>query len=241
MSLPMSFPEKLLAIGLLSLSASAAFANDYAVTGQAYNVNNNLLLYTEYYTDINHNREVTVNYAKPDGTIFATKTLSYTGEVTQPEFQLHDKRDDEKASARFVDGRLVLSHSLNYSTNERTILDNASLVIDAGYDAFIQQNWEKITAGKKVNFMFALPAQVDTGRFQVREVTPDKSPLASNKNPSDWRYFVITPANRFSAIFSSPIYLAYSSDKYLMRYQGRSNLDNDKGGSWDVRIEYEYR
>lgn len=242
MSLTTSFPGKLLISGLLSLGAGAALANEnYAVTGNAYNVKNDLLVYTEYYTDMNHNREVTVNYAKPDGSVFATKTLFYTGEVTQPEFQFHDKRDDEKISARFVDGRLILSHSLNYSTNERTILDNASLVIDVGYDAFIQSNWEKLTSGKKVNFMYALPAQVDTGRLQVREIARDKAPLATVNDPANWRYFVISPANRFSSIFSAPIYLAYSPDKYLMRYQGRSSIDNDKGGSWDVRIEYQYR
>jgi hypothetical protein len=242
MSLTMSFPGKLCAAGAFLLVASAAFANEnYAVTGNAYNVNNNLLVYSEYYTDMNHNREVTVNYTKPDGNIFATKTLFYTGEVTQPEFELHDKRDDEKVSARFVDGRLVLSHSLNYSTNEKTIMNNASMVIDAGFDAFIQQNWGKLTTGKKVNFMFALPTRVDTVRLQVREVATDKTPLAANDNPADWRYFVITPANRFASIFADPIYLAYSPEKYLMRYQGRSNLDDDKGGAWDVRIEYQYR
>lgn len=242
MPLTTSFPVKSFVVGLTLFVAGASVANEnYAVTGNAYNVNNNLLVYSEYYTDMNHNREVTVNYAKPDGTIFATKTLFYTGDVTQPEFELHDKRDDEKVSARFVDGRLVLSHSLNYSTNEKTIMDNASMVIDAGFDAFIQQNWEKLTSGKKETFMFALPTRVDTVRLQAREVAADKTPLANNKNPADWRYFVITPANRFASIFADPIYLAYSPEKYLMRYQGRSNLDDDKGGAWDVRIEYQYR
>lgn len=242
MSLTISSPGKWFSAGLLCLAAGAVFANEnYAVVGHAYNIKNNLPLYTEYYSDINHNREVTVNYAKPDGNIFATKTLFYTGEATQPEFQLHDKRDDEKTSARFVDGRLVLSHSLNYATNEKTIMDNATLVIDAGFDAFIQQNWDRVTAGKKATFVYAIPSRVETVRLQVREIAVDKSPLASNQNPANWRYFMISPVNKFASIFAAPIHLAYSPDKYLMRYYGRSNLDDDKGGNWDVRIEYEYR
>lgn len=242
MSLTMRLPGKLLCAGLLCVVAGSVSANEnYTVTGSAYSIDGNQLLYREYYTGINENREVMVKYAKPDGSVFATKTLTYSGLVTQPEFELHDKRDDEKVSARFTAGRLVLSHSLNYATNEKTIMDNASLVIDAGFDAFIQENWDKLTTGKKVNFVFALPTRVDTIRLQAKEVPADKSLLASSSNPKSWRYFVIAPANKFASIFATPIHLAYEpSQKYLMRYHGRSNLDNDKGGNWDVRIEYEY-
>lgn len=224
---------------IISLPVNAE--EQYVVSGTAFNLDNNKLIYREFYTPMNANNEVTVNYAKPDGNIFATKTLFYTGEVFQPEFELHDKRDDEKISARFTNGRLVLSHSLNFATNQKTIMDNASLVIDAGFDAFIQKNWDKLTSGKKVLFDFALPSKVTTIKLQAQEVPAAKSLLGSSSNPANWRYFLITPANKFKSIFATPIHLAYAPEnKYLMLFQGRSNLDNDKGDPLDVRIEYEY-
>lgn len=247
MSLIINSPKNLLrktgVAFALCLSAWSVSANEnYVVSGEAFDLKNNKLIYREYYSPMNENNEVTVTYAKPNGKVFATKTLFYTGEVTQPEFELHDKRDDEKVSARFVSGRLVLSHSLNFATDQTTVMDNASLVIDAGFDAFIQKNWDKLTSGKKVLFDFALPSQVMTIKLQAQEVSAEKSLVSTSTSAANWRYFLITPANKFKSIFATPIHLAYSPEnKYLMRFQGRSNLDSDKGDPLNVRIEYEYR
>lgn len=225
----------------LGLAASAMADEDYVVSGSAYDVDSNQLIYRELYTGMNGNKEVTVNYVKPDGNTFATKILTYKGEATQPEFELNDKRDGEKTSAQFTAGRLVLSHSLNYATNEKTIMNNATLVIDAGFDAFIQQNWAKLTSGKNMTFDFALPTRMAVVKLEAREIDPKDSPAFSAEDPKGWHYFKIAPANKFKAIFADSIYLAYSGqDKYLMRFYGRSNLDSDKGKPQDVRIEYEY-
>jgi hypothetical protein len=54
-------------------------------------------------------------------------------------------------------------------------------------------------------------------------------------------YFRITPAKKIASLFADPINLAYNPNgKYLMRYHGRSNLDDNNGDPVDVRIEYEY-
>jgi len=236
-----TFLRKVSLGALLGFTAASAVANqNYAVTGTAYNQNDNQVVYREFYTAVNSNNEVTVNYAKPDGTTFATKTLIYKGDPTQPEFEFHDQRDDEKTSAQFRAGRLVLSHSLNFATNEKTIMNNAGLVIDAGYDAFIQKNWDQLTSGKKQTYEYALPTIPDTTRLQVREVPAKDTPLATRQLPSDWHYFLIRPASKFSAIFANLIYVAYSPEKYLMRYYGKAPIDNDKGKEFNVRIEYEY-
>lgn len=226
---------------LFALTGMSAFADEnYAVTGAAYNQGDGELIYREFYTAVNSNNEVTVNYAKPDGDIFATKTLTYKGDPIQPEFEFHDQRDDEKTSAQFKAGRLVLSHSLNFATNEKTIMNNAGLVIDAGYDAFIQKNWDQLTSGKKMTYEYALPTIPDTTKLQVREIAAKDTPLASRQLPADWRYFLIRPASKFSAIFASPVCVAYSPEKYLMRYYGKAPIDSDKGKEFNVRIEYEY-
>ncbi len=232
--------------GVFAGLATAVMADDisgnqYAVSGSAYQLDTNKLLYREFFTPMDENREVRVDYARPDGKIFATKVLSYRGEVTQPEFEHHDQRDNERLAARFDTGRLMLAYDQEGYRQEKAIMDTADLVIDAGLDAFIQQQWDALTSGKRVRFTYTFPYRLSTGRLQVREITVDRSPLAHASNPASWRYFMIEPANRFSAIFSDPIHLAYENDgRYLMRYYGRSNLDSDDKKHWNVRIEYEY-
>jgi hypothetical protein len=237
---PTFFRATLVAVAALAPMLVQA-DGEYAVSGSAYSIDKNQLLYRELYTPVNENREVTVNYTTPDGKIFATKTLIYSGDPIQPEFELHDKRDNERLAAKFSAGRLVLAYDQEGYKQEKEIMETVGLVVDAGFDAYIQKNWDDLVAGKKMRFRFTLPNKLMAANLQVRQITADKSPLFSADSPATWRYFLLEPANRFASILKDPVHLAYESEgKFLMRYYGRSNLDSNDRGAWDVRIEYEY-
>lgn len=224
------------------ISNLAGAQENYVTAGSAYNLETNKLLYRELYTAINDAGEVKVDYVSPEGTTFATKTLTYQGEYFQPSFLLEDKRDNEIVSAQFQGARLVLSHTANGDTGDKIIMDNARLVIDAGFDAYIQMNWDNlVTAKKRMSFEFALPNRLSTINLEVRRINPQESPVYSADIGAGWVYLRIAPAQKLISIFASPIFLAYDPNgKYLMRFQGRSNLDDDNGAPVDVRIEYEY-
>lgn len=214
---------------------------NYVTAGSAYSLENNELVYRELYTDIDENKSVRVDYANPDGQVFASKRLVYQGEPFQPTFDFEDTRDNEFASAQFQGARLVLSHGMNSSQNEKIIYDNARTVIDAGFDAYIQLNWDKLMAGKRLKFDYAMPANLSSEKLEVRKVKGSDSPVYDATIGREWIYFRIAPAQKFSALFSDPINLAYDPNgRYLMRFHGRSNIDDDRGGPQDVRIEYEY-
>lgn len=232
-----------LLLGLIGFVTPTSMAQEnYVTAGSAYNLDNNELIYRELYTAINDLGEVKVNYAKPDGSIFATKTLTYQGEYFQPSFILEDSRDNETVAAQFQGARLLLTHTTGNDTREKIVMDNARIVIDAGFDAYIQMHWDDlVTAKKRKRFVFALPNRSDTIELEVRKITPQESPVYNSEYGAGWVYFRIAPAQKFVALFAAPIFLAYDPNgKYLMRFQGRSNLDDDKGAPWDVRIEYEY-
>lgn len=233
---------KVFSLLLLSLGPMAAQAEkNYVVAGSAYQIETNQLLYRELYTGLDENKSVTVDYTSPDGNIFATKTLVYQGEPFQPSFNFEDKRDNEYVSAQFQGARLVLSHGMNSAQNEATIYDNARVVIDAGFDAYIQLNWAQLEAGKHLKFDFVLPHRLTTAKLEARKIKPSESPVFDNNIGQGWSYFRIAPAKAFISLFADPIYLAYDPNgKYLMRFYGRSNIDDDKGNPIDVRIEYEY-
>ncbi|MET0357177.1 MAG: hypothetical protein ABW044_10390 [Cellvibrio sp.] len=226
----------------LPLLASAAMANDsYTVSGTAYNLKNGKVTYRELFTGLDANNEVHVNYARPGGVIFARKKLNYNTEVFQPGVEFTDERDNERVSAAFDGGRLLLTHQKKGDSQTKTLYETSKLIIDAGVDAFIQQQWAKITSGKKVEFDVADARNLGIEKFVIKEIDSSASPLAYKGAAETWKYFRVDTANKLSSIFVDPIYYAYEPEgKYLMRYQGRSNIDNDSGDAWDVRIEYEY-
>jgi len=224
---------------LCSLGAQAD--ENYVTAGSAYNLEDNQLIYRELYTAINADKEVKVDYVAPDGRQFATKLLSYKGALFQPEFTFEDQRDNERLSAQFQGARLVLRHSMGISANEKLIMDNARVVIDAGFDAYIQLHWDKLLSGKQMKFDFAMPSRLEVINLEVRKIKAKESPLYNTQYGSTWEYFRIQPTRKLLSFFSDPIYLAYDPNgKYLMRFQGRSNIDDARGAPWDVRIEYEY-
>jgi hypothetical protein len=229
------------ALGFSMLTSTVAADDIYAVSGTAYNLKTGKIAYRELFTGLDENNEVHVNYAKSDGIIFARKTLNYNTEVFQPGVEFNDERDDELVSASFDGGRLLLTHKIKGDSQTKTIYETSKLIIDAGVDAFIQQQWARITAGKKVEYDVADARHLGIEKFVIREIDSSMSPLAYKGAKETWKYFRVDTANKLSSIFGDPIYYAYEPDgKYLMRYQGRSNIDNDSGDSWDVRVEYEY-
>ena len=229
-------------LGLLTaISPLAVNAQDYVTAGTAYSLDSNELLYRELYTALDENRSVRVDYVSPAGKTFASKTLVYSGELFQPMFTFEDTRDNEFASAQFEGARLMLTHRINGRQNQTAIMDNAKVVVDAGFDAYIQLNWDKLMEGKRLKFDFALVNRLSLVQLEVRKIKPSESPVYDADYGRDWVYFRITPAKKITALFSDPINLAYNPNgKYLMRYHGRSNLDNNSGEPVDVRIEYEY-
>ncbi len=232
---------KALLICASALVAFAANAQNYVVAGSAYSLANNQLQYRELYTAMDENRQVRIDYLDPNGQTFATKTLSYQGAYFQPEFDFFDQRDSEHITAQFDGPKLKLVHAIGDSRRERVIYDNANLVIDAGFDAYIQLNWDKLIANKALSFDFALPARLDVVALRVERISAQSSPVFDKDYGGNWIYFSIKPAHFFTALMASPIYLAYDPNgKYLMRFQGRSNIDDNQGAPQDVRIEYEY-
>ncbi len=232
----------LLCVFGLSTLASLALADDsYTASGTAYNLKTGKVVYRELFTGLDANNEVHVNYARSEGVIFARKKLNYNTEVFQPGMEFNDERDDEQVSASFDGGRLLLTHKFKGDSQTKTFYETSKLIIDAGIDAFIQQQWAKITAGKKVEFDVADARHLGIEKFVIKEIDSSASPLAYKGAGEKWKYFRVDTANKLASIFVDPIYYAYEPDgKYLMRYQGRSNIDNDSGEAWDVRIEYEY-
>jgi len=225
---------------LMATSNSAQEAN-YVTVGTAYNLDNNQVIFRETYSALNSMGEVQVSYLNPQGKQFATKTLVFQGEPYQPTFVFEDSRDDETLSVQFERGILVMQHKDINGLRQESIMDNAGMVIDSGLDSYVQLHWDQLLKGKALKFDYALPRRLSSTKMSIEKMIATASPLFNQQFADTWIYFKLEPARKWKALFADPIYLAYDTNgKYLMRFQGRSNIDDAHGIPQDVRIEYEY-
>lgn len=230
-----------LGIVLLASSNLPSYAQAYVTTGTAYGMDSKQVIYREAYTALSDQGEVQVDYLTPDGKKFATKTLWFTGEPYQPTFELQDFRDNEILSAKFENARLILRHQDKSGPRQATIFEHAGMVIDAGFDSYIQLNWDDLLKGKALSFEFAMPNRLTSVKLEIEKINAEISPVYDKDYGSGWVYFKLQPAKRLLTFFTDPIFLAYDPNgKYLMRFYGRSNIDDARGIAQDVRIEYEY-
>lgn len=237
---PMRAALVLLGCALLGSAALPTLAEtEYVIVGEAYNIENEReLVYREHYTErTEQSREV--HYKDPDGEQFASKSLDYSRAATQPSFLLTDERHDKQWGAEWQDDQLILMKGDKGNLERESVEVENKQVVDAGFDAFIQQQWDSLTGGETVTFHFALPNRLSNARLQVKEVAAEESPIS--KSEENWRYFHIRVANSFLSLFAQDLHLAYADqERQLMAFRGRSNILDEAGESQDVEILYDY-
>lgn len=228
-------------MGLLLIWAVASVsAEDYEIVGEAYNVDDiEQLLYVERYTPVGEDDRGEVHYESPEGERLATKTLDYSAGETKPDYELIDKRQDRHWSATLENGSLKLSKGPKGDPETDTVSAKDPQVIDAGFDAFVQQEWDKLLEGERVTFHFAFPNRLTNVRLRAERIDREDSPI--EQEGENWVWFKMRVDSALLSMFADDLYLAYEREgKRLMVFRGRSNLPAADGDSWDVEIRYTY-
>jgi hypothetical protein len=213
--------------------------------GYAYDIKTNNLLYTEhhtYQTAYAHQ----VNYREADGELFATKKINYQKSYYAPDISQENQRNGEKISSKMNGDNI----SIRYQENSKSQLKQDSidfspkLIIDAGFDHFITQNWQALNSGKEMTIDYLIPSSLDHYELSI------KKEVCKNENR---HCFSISASSFFISLFSSELLLTYSTDmrkssemdskKEVIRlesFQGRSNICDSEGNYQDVKITYKY-
>ena len=109
------------------------------------------------------------------------------------------------------------------------------IVIDAGFDNFVTQNWSAIVGGQSKQFQFP---------FAVRESLVDlriKATRCSYNSKTD-QCFILRLDNWLIGRLVSSIELGYDPVlKRLTRFRGLSNIGDAKGAGQSVDIRYRYQ
>lgn len=224
----------------LSVSSAQIVGTAYASNGSGE------ILYKEYHFRPEAKRWQVV-YKTVDGEaggeIIADKSLQFGEQMASPAFTLRDYRFGEVFAAEVTatangDEQLILQRgkSDDPGTKQVDLDSDRNIVIDAGFDEFVRQNWRPLLAGDTVRFEFAYPKRLTALSLQV-QLNSD-FPVDTDGDT----YFKMTPSSGFLRLWVDPIYLSYQkSNQRLRSFHGVSNLYSSSREAWPVTLHYQYQ
>jgi hypothetical protein len=227
---------------LLLAAAVTAQGETRTFLGRAYDPDSGRLLYTEQHRIKLDERggyiSGSVTYLDPRGEPIAMKEVDFAGNQTAPSFLYRDLRTDSLISVDSGESDLTVSYR-DGGHERQTDLEidrEESIVIDAGFDRFIQQEWQALLQGQTRSFLFL---HVSRARFMEFEIV-------KTGKIGDSVEFRIRPAGFILGLLVEPIRLTYAAeDRRLLRYQGVTNIAREASGRvrdehYVATIEYEY-
>lgn len=227
-----------------NLSASAT------IIGSATDPDNKALLYCEYYYPKNPNgTQFLVEYRNPDQILIAQKQLSYKDSLLQPQVIQEDFRHGEKRQVLLSRDDLGNSNAeVQYKKPDADATEKAdfrvsdALVVDAGFDEAVRQNWEALASGKTINMDFLSPVHLRTFNLSIAQTTNEKYRIKREGYSNNVTSFLIRPSNSFISLFAKPLLLSYdASSRRLLSYNGNVNITDEKGATMEATIQYYYR
>ena len=225
-----------IAAALLSASVSAG-AQDAArstlLVGYAFDRENGAPLYTETHLQdfrgdqlVSHRTE----YRTPDGALFATKSLDYSGHPFAPAFRLTDLRDGYVEGAQYISDGLRLYRSQGQQAGSEVVRAEPGLVSDSGFDQFIKARLPELVDGRRQRLRLAVAGRLTTLAFRV-----DTVQVHADRHEVE----LLAEPDSLLSFFVAPIHLTYDSNTgRLVRYAGISNIRSPSGALYDVRIEF---
>ena len=239
-------PERLalpLSTGLLlfALSAPLAAADTIGQTvGSAYDLESDELLYRETHCVSEDNLAREVIYQDAEGKLIARKELDYSSGATTPSFVQQNFYSGEFIEVALGQGVVSMavvdadSGEALKSAEEKPSQD-LPVVIDAGFDAFVRQNWDDLVAGESRTFQFPLSDRASLIELRIQ-------PLGCSYPTRSDQCFRLDVANWFLRMLVNPIELGYDSDqRQLTRFRGLSNIGDENGNGLVVDIKYDYQ
>jgi hypothetical protein len=210
------------------------------VVGEATDLQSGESIYKEVHCGVATELPSDVFYQSTDGNLIAHKTIDYQSGRTTPSFTQTYALNQERVNVQFDQETLVMAMTARDGTKSDrqykvSALDKTPIVIDAGFDIFIRDNWKELLSGETKVFQFPL-----VSRAQLISLQAKKS-ICQYDSETD-QCFALEPSNWLFRMLASPIELGYDSTlKRLNRYRGLSNINDANGDGFVVDIKYQYR
>lgn len=174
-----------------------------------------------------------VLYLCPDGKPFARKRVRGSSGDPAPDFDLIDGRSGYLESVRSKGTSREISVRSSTDAKLRTAILPAAahLVVDSGFDAFVQAQWGYLEDGS-MTLSFVVPSRLQAMRFEVRRI---------GEETIDHRAVVrfrLELASWYGGLLPHVDVLYDAKTHVLRRYEGVSNLRDADAKNIRVRIEF---
>lgn len=236
----MPFALSLLSVAaslLLSLSVSAAQPITELV-GEAWALQGEELLYREFHRfEYDADGQITtsrVEYRWPDGSVLGHKTLDFRPDLFVPAFRTEMYDGQWIEALEHNDGELLLirKQGEGKSREEKRIARKGEMAGDAGFNTYVQENFDALLSGERLKFSFVAPNRLDSVKFKAERL--EDSTLGTTPVVN----FKISIAS-FLGFLVDPLLLSYDpKTKYLIEYQGITNIRDRNGDLFEARIRY---
>ena len=231
----------LLALALLPVTQQACAKEvSVRVVGAAFDLDSTAPLYTETHCVSDNALTHDVLYRDMEQELIAHKVLNYSSGPLTPSFVQHNFYSQEVIAVELRQDQLIMTVKAAGNPEPQEFLFPVSqasmpIVIDAGFDNFVTQNWNALVGGQSKQFQFPFAARESLVDLRV------KAARCSYSNETD-QCFILRLDNWLIGRLVSSIELGYDPVlKRLTRFRGLSNIGDAKGAgqSDDIRYRYE--
>lgn len=207
------------------------------IVGAAKKPQSDIALYCElHYQNADNPTSWLVEYWQGNQ-VLANKYLDYTSGETSPAVKQEDFRSGEQRIAVLDGGwSLEFIESEGIASESKNIGDFESIVIDAGFDAYVREHWPILTSGKRLKFEFASIPHLRSLKLKAEKTSTSRCVNASAEDIC----IAVGAANRLLSLFVGKLYLTYDSQQRLKVFSGVVNIDGDDGKSQEANIFYTY-
>lgn len=234
--------QRLLAlIGALTITAAAPAqtTDSTCFTGYAYHRDSGDFVYTEHHEQVRRDGRAIdwrVTYRAPDGEVIAEKTLDFTRSPFVPVFTLEHRQSGDMEGIRYGEDRGWLMIERDGPEGERlekTFEVTGDTVADAGFHPFVRERFARLMDGDVVRFRFAVAGSRKVIDMRARRL--DDTTFEGERAVrfvAELDLFLIN-------LFVDDIEVTYDPEtRRLLEYRGVSNMQNDEGDRYPVRIGY---
>lgn len=222
---------------ILTIGKSIFSSDVVKYRGEAYDLETGEYIYSENHEEIRNNGipiSSTVYYKDKNEKVIAKKTVSYKKSIVAPSYTLKDFRNGYKEGAKYdKNGNLILFTQENSKSKlkQTKVSPKKPIVMDQGFDKFIQMKWDDLKKGKNVLFQLPSPYKQDVFEFRIRKISKEKF------LKQEAYLFNVEINNAFFRMLLKPIKLYYNvNTKKLLGYIGVSNINDKNGKSYKAKI-----
>lgn len=219
----------LLLVSAALLAAQPAGASVKHTVGIARDADSNAVRYIEHHQYLDDGQHV-VRYYDTSNNMLLKKEMRYPGLPQHPTLVQSDYQTGAEIAIRNDENRATMVKPQGDDSKRFTFELTEDTVVDAGFDAYIRENWSAFADNQHQQVRFAV-----AGQSRLLDMT-----ISRAGRQGELTRFTVEPANWFVRLLVPRITLHYDAQRQLKRYEGFSNLSPPGDGSRQVVIEFDH-